>query len=141
MELIDALRLVLQRATARNGAPQVAGFARRMLAELRRIQDAEKLSAISALVAREFHLRPTVLKSKARGQRTAFCRQLAMHLCRRMTGTPFTVIGMHFNRNHTSVIYACQLIERRMAHDAAFYRFIEQFEGRIAGTVPATLQA
>ncbi len=140
-ELIDALRRVLQRAATGNGPPQLASFARRTLAELRRIQEAEELGAISALVARQFHLRPAVLKSKARGQHTAFCRQLAMHLCRRMSGKPFTIIGTHFNRNHTSVIYACQLIEQRMTRDAAFRRFIEQFEGHIAGTVPATMQA
>jgi chromosomal replication initiation ATPase DnaA len=140
-ELIDALRRALQRAATGNGPPQLAGLARRTLAELKRIQDAEELGAISVLVAREFHLRPAVLKSKARGQRTAFCRQLAMHLCRRISGKPFTIIGTHFNRNHASVIYAFQLIERRMTRDAAFRQFIEQFEGRIAGTVPATMQA
>jgi chromosomal replication initiator protein len=140
-ELIDALKLVLRRATKGNGTPQLAGLARRTLAELKRIQEAEELGAISVLVAREFHLHPAVLKSKARGQRTAFCRQLAMHLCRRISGKPFTIIGTHFNRNHASVIHACQLIELRMTRDAAFRRFMEQFQDRIAETVPATVQA
>jgi chromosomal replication initiator protein len=132
-ELIDTLKRALQRTATGNGTPQVARFARRALAELKRIQDAEELGVISAFVAREFHLRPAVLKSKAQDQHTAFCRQLAMHLCRRISGKSFTVIGIHFNRDHASVIYACQLIERRMARDAAFRRCIEQLELRITG--------
>jgi chromosomal replication initiator protein len=132
-ELIDTLKRILQRAATDSGPPQLAGLARRTLAQLRRIQDAERLGAISAFVACEFHLRPAVLKSKARGQHTAFCRQLAMHLCHRITGKPFATIGTHFNRNHASVIHACQLIERRMTRDAAFGLFIEQLELRITG--------
>jgi chromosomal replication initiation ATPase DnaA len=140
-ELIDTLKRVLRRATTDGGTPQLARFARRTLAQLRRIQDAEALGAISAFVACEFHLRPAVLKSKARGQHTAFCRQLAMHLCRRITGKPFATIGTHFNRNHASVIYACQLIERRMTRDAAFGLFIEQLERQITGAAASTATA
>ncbi len=140
-ELIDTLKRVLQRAATDSGPPQLAGLARRMLAQLRRIQDAEGLSVISAFVACEFHLRPAVLKSKARGQHTAFCRQLAMHLCRRISGKPFATIGTHFNRNHASVIYACQLIERRMTRDAAFGLFIKQLERQITGAAASTATA
>ena len=142
-ELVDTLRRVLQRAATGNATPQLARLARHALAELRRIEDAEGLGAISALVAREFHLRPAVLKSRAAGQRTAFCRQLAMYLCRRISGKPFATIGTHFNRNHASVIYACQLVERRMARDAAFGMFIKQLELQIteAATNTATANA
>ncbi len=140
-ELIDTLKRVLQRAATGNGTPQLARFARRALAELKRIQDANGLGPISAFVAREFHLRPAVLKSKAQDQHTAFCRQLAIHLCRRISGKPFAIIGTHFNRNHASVIYACQLIERRMARDAAFRWFIEQLELRIMGAAASAATA
>jgi chromosomal replication initiation ATPase DnaA len=140
-ELIDTLKHVLQRATTGKGTPQLARLARRALAELKRIQDANGLGTISAVVAREFHLRPAVLKSKAQDQRTAFCRQLAMHLCRRITGKSFAVIGTHFNRDHASVVYACQLIERRMARDAAFRRLIEQVELRITEVAANTATA
>jgi hypothetical protein len=140
-ELAVTLRRVLQRAATGNTTPQLARLARHALAELRRIQDAEGLGAISALVAGEFHLRPVVLKSKARGQHTAFCRHLAMHLCRRITGKPFAVIGTHFNRNHASVIYACQLVERRMARDAAFGLFIKQLELHITEATANTATA
>ena len=145
-ELVDTLKRVLQRIATGKGTPHVARLARRALAELKRIQDANGLGTISAVVAREFHLRPAVLKSKAQDQRTAFCRQLAMHLCRRITGKSFAgksfvVIGTHFNRDHASVIYACQLIKRRMPRDAAFGLFIEQLKLRITGVAANTATA
>jgi chromosomal replication initiation ATPase DnaA len=140
-ELIDALKRVLQRAAAGNGVPQLTGLARRALAELKRIQGASGLASINDFVAREFHLRPDDLKSRARDQRTTFCRQMAMHLCRRITGKPFAVIGTHFNRDYSTVIHACHLIEQRTQRDAAFRLFIEKLEGRITQTFPTTGQA
>jgi Bacterial dnaA protein helix-turn-helix len=139
-ELIDALKRVLQRAAAGNGVSQLTGLARRALAELRHIQGADGLAAISEFVGREFHLRADDLRSKARDQRTAFCRQLAMHLCRRITGKPFAVIGTHFNRDYSTVIHACHLTEQRTQRDAAFRLFVEKLEGRITRTIPATAQ-
>ena len=124
---------------AGNGVPQLTGLARRALAEAKRIQGANRLASINEFVARAFHLRPDDLKSRARDQRTAFCRQLAMHLCRRITGKPFAVIGTHFNRDYSTVIHACHLIEQRTQRDAAFRLFIEKLEGRITRTV-ATAQ-
>jgi chromosomal replication initiation ATPase DnaA len=140
-ELIDALKDVLQRAAAGNDVPRLTGLARRALTEMKRIQGANGLASINEFVAREFHLRPDDLKSRARDQRTAFCRQLTMHLCRRITGKPFAVIATHFNRDYSTVIHACHLIERRTQRDAAFRVFIEKLEGRISQIVPTTGQA
>jgi chromosomal replication initiation ATPase DnaA len=136
-ELIDTLKRDLERAAAGNGVPQLAGLARRALAELKRIQGADGLAAISDFVGREFHLRPDGLRSRARDQRMAFCRQVAMHLCRKITGKSFAVIGTHFNRDYSTVIYACHLIERRMTRDIAFRVFIGKLEGRITETLAA----
>ena len=56
-----------------------------------------------------------------------------MFLCRKITGAPFELIGAHFNRDHSTVTHAYQLIERRMLRDAAFRLFIEKLEGQITG--------
>jgi len=86
------------------------------------------------------HNTSPVYPGAIRDQRTAFCRQLAMHLCRRITGKPFAVIGTHFNRDYSTVIHACHLIEQRTQRDAAFRLFIEKLEGRITGTIHTTAQ-
>src|SRR5215472_12087965 len=81
-DLLDPLQAILQRLIARHGSAQLTNLARAALAELKRIQTARRLDIISALVAHRFHLSPQQLRARARDQRTAFCRQVAMHLCR-----------------------------------------------------------
>jgi len=142
-ELIDGLEAALRRVTALppHGSPSLADVARSSLAALRRARIAGRLANISDQVAREFRLRSGDLQSKSRQQRIAFARQLAMYLCRKITGAPFENIGEHFNRDHSTVIHAYQLIERRMARDAAFRLFIMKLEGRMSGTVLTTSAA
>jgi hypothetical protein len=56
-------------------------------------------------------------------------------------GKPFAVIGTHFNRDYSTVIHECHLIEQRTQRDAAFRLFIEKLEGRTTRTFPTTEQA
>ncbi len=64
-----------------------------------------------------------------------------MHLCRRITGKRFVIIGTHFDRDHSTVIHARNLIERRLVRDAAFRLFIERLEGQITGAATNTAAA
>lgn len=105
------------------------------------IQGSIPLLVISDRVVREFRLRPDDLQSRTRDQRITFARQLARFLCRRITDPPFETIGEHFKRDHSTVIHAVNLIERRMVRDTAFRPFIEKLEGQITGTIPATTAA
>ena len=86
-------------------APPVVAFARRALADLTRIRTEGRFTTINNQIAREFRLRPGDLQSKSHEQRIAFVRQLAMFLCRKITGAPFTSIGEHFHRDHSTVIH------------------------------------
>lgn len=139
-ELIDGLEADLRRVTAlpAHASPPVVDLARRSLAALMRARIAGRLANVSDQVTREFRLRSGDLQSRSREQRTAFARQLAMYLCRKIAGAPFESIEEHFKRNHSTVIYAYQLIERRMARDAAFRLFIAELEGQITRTMPTT---
>ena len=142
-ELIHTLEATLRRVTVlpAEASPPLVELARHALAALTRIRIAGRLMSISDHIAREFRLRPDDLQSRSREQRIAFVRQLAMYLCRKITAAPFEFIGEHFNRDHSTVIHAYQLIEWRMTRDAAFRLFIAKLEGQITGTVPATTPA
>jgi chromosomal replication initiation ATPase DnaA len=142
-ELIDGLEAALRRVTAlhAHASPPLVDLARRLLAALRRARIAGRLANVIEQFAREFRLNCGDLQSRSREQHVAFARQLAMYLCRKITGAPFENIGEHFNRDHSTVIHAYQLIERRMARDAAFRLFITKLEGRISGTVLTTSAA
>lgn len=55
-------------------------------------------------------------------------------------GKPFGVIGTHFNRDYSTFIHACHLIEPRTQRDAAFQLFIDNWKAASPQTVPGTTQ-
>ena len=104
-------------------------FARQALQDLIRNHDAKPdVESIQKTVADFFHIRLTDLKSKKRTQHIAFCRQVAMYLCRKLTDSSFPTIGEHFGRDHSTVIHAHNLIMRRVTSDSAFRLSIEKIE-------------
>jgi chromosomal replication initiator protein len=115
-------------------------FACQALHDLIRIYESKPdIEAIQRIVSDSFHIPLTDLKSKKRTQRVAFCRQVAMYLCRKMTSNSFPSIGTHFARDHSTVIHAFNLIERRVNNDAAFRFWIEKTERRLKNTSASTV--
>jgi chromosomal replication initiator protein len=86
------------------------------------------VEAIQKTVADFFHIKLADLKSKKRTQHIAFCRQVAMYLCRKLTSSSFPAIGEHFGRDHSTVIHAYNLILRRVSNDSPFRLSIEKIE-------------
>jgi chromosomal replication initiator protein len=110
-------------------APVTVEFTRQALHDLIRVQDHRPgIDGIQKTVADFFHIRLVELKSKKRTQHIAFCRQVAMYLCRKLTDNSFPVIGEHFGRDHSTVIHAYNLIARRVGNDSAFRMSIEKIE-------------
>jgi chromosomal replication initiator protein len=110
-------------------APVTVEFTRQALHDLIRVQDHRPgIEGIQKTVADFFHIRLADLKSKKRTQHIAFCRQVAMYLCRKLTDNSFPVIGEHFGRDHSTVIHAYNLIARRVGNDSAFRMSIEKIE-------------
>ncbi|MGH8012835.1 MAG: helix-turn-helix domain-containing protein [Candidatus Binataceae bacterium] len=90
---------------------------------------------VQEAVAAAFNLRRDELLSHDRTQRVAKARHLAMYLSRElagihandhagkpigMRGVSFPRIGLAFDRDHTSVMYACAEVERMRGSDAKF---------------------
>jgi chromosomal replication initiator protein len=86
------------------------------------------IETIQRIVSDFFHIKLPDLKSEKRTQRIAFCRQVAMYLCRKVTKSSFPIIGEHFGRDHSTVIHAFNLIQRRVSNDSAFRLSIEKME-------------
>jgi chromosomal replication initiator protein len=137
---IEALEAALHCITPvpAGAAPPVIELAHRTLLDLNGFRLDSRLVAISSHIACDFRLHPRDLQSTCREQRIAFVRQLAMFLCRKITGAPFTSIGRYFHRHHSTVIHAYQLIERRVRRDVAFRLFIEKLTRWITRMVQAT---
>ena len=139
-ELLSPLESALRRLRAEpaNVSPAIAELARRTLASLTRIRTEERLANVSGHVAREFRLPLAELQSRSREQRITFARQLAMFVCREITGAPFGLIGQHFNRDHSTAVHAHRLIERRLAREPRFRVLIEKLQRQVTGADHAT---
>lgn len=70
--------------------------------------------------------------SKSRKQANVQARQLAMYLCHKYTEMPYSQIGRRFgNRDHSTVLYACNQVSRRYSVDKNFRREVEELEGAL----------
>jgi len=123
------------------GSPITIELARQALRDLIRAHESKPdIEAIQRVVSDCFHIQLADLKSKKRTQRVAFCRQVAMYLCRKLTSHSFPRIGQQFGRDHATVIHAFNLLERRVNRDAAFRFLIEKIErglkNALASAVP-----
>jgi chromosomal replication initiation ATPase DnaA len=136
-QLIDTLAITLRRVMElpAGASPRLIQAARPALEAVTQMRIAGRLATISEHIARDFRLGSDKLQSKSREQRIAFARQLAMFLCRKITGAPFESIGTHFCRDHCTVIHAYRVIEQRTRRDAAFRQFVEKLEGRITESI------
>jgi chromosomal replication initiator protein len=114
--------------------PITVDFAREVLqAVLKRREPAVSPDDIMAAVCNHFSLRPADLRSKRRSRNVAVPRQLAMYLCRRLLNISFPTIGDVFGRDHSTVIHASSVTERRIKDDPAFQATVERLERTIRG--------
>jgi len=117
-------------------------FARQALHDLIHVQEQRPgVEVIQQAIADFFHVSLAELKSKKRTQRIAFCRQVAMYLCRKLTDNSFPAIGQYFGRDHSTVIHAYNLIARRITNDSAFQMWIDKIERGLNAEPPVSATA
>lgn len=87
-----------------------------------------RVDKIQHLVAEYYALSVRDLISKKRFRRLAHARQLAMYLVREYANMSYPEIGYLFGgRDHTTVLYSCSEIERRLQNDATLREDLENF--------------
>jgi len=114
-----------------NKCPITVDFARQVLQSVLRDRGDRVITieSIQKAVCDFFRIRPNDLRSKRRTRTVALPRQVAMYLCRRYTDASFPVIGDRFGgRDHSTVIHAAQVIERRVREDPTFRATVERLE-------------
>ena len=82
---------------------------------------------IQRLIAERYGVSISDLLGKRRTQNIAQTRQLAMYLCRRLTGCSYPEIGALFGgRDHSTVIHAFRVMEEKIQVDSLFKGEIEK---------------
>jgi chromosomal replication initiator protein len=86
-------------------------------------------SEILKTVASHYGLRLSDLKAKTNAKPIAFPRQVAMYLCRRLTGLSYPEIGRLFNdKHHSTVMHSVEKITKLVEDDPDFRKVIEGFQ-------------
>jgi hypothetical protein len=82
-------------------------------------------------VSLQMHVPAPIILSKDRRDHVAFVRQLAMYLCRKMTGQSYPKIGAFFRRDHSTVIHAEQTLATRIVSEPQLARTVEKIHAAI----------
>ncbi len=88
---------------------------------------------IQKVVAERFNVSINDLIGKRRTHNIAFARQVAMYLCRKLTGCSYPEIGALFGgRDHSTVIHANRAIGEKAAADPQFTIDLDVIERRLS---------
>lgn len=71
-------------------------------------------------VARHYRVKSTDIRGKRRTKEIVEPRQLAMYFARQGTDLSYPELGRHFERDHTTVLYAVEKVECQRRADPAF---------------------
>jgi chromosomal replication initiator protein len=87
---------------------------------------------IQKTVCEYYGLKVQDIKAKKRTRDIAFPRQVAMYLCKVLTGSSLSEIGKGFGgKDHSTVIHACKLIEKKMKEDEEFDKKVDYLMKKI----------
>lgn len=105
--------------TIENAASALGGIFDRPVKEI-------SIEKIQRKVAEYFSLKPSDIIGKNRSRSIARPRQVAMYLSRKLTRHSFPEIGAFFgNKDHTTVLFACNKIEKEMEIDSKLKAHVE----------------
>jgi chromosomal replication initiator protein len=91
------------------------------------------LDEVEKEVTSHFGLRTGDLRARRRTKKIAEARQVAMYLMRQQAGASYPMIGAHLGgRDHSTVIHACQSIERRRKEDSRLRLMLEAVSKRFS---------
>lgn len=88
---------------------------------------------IQQTVAEYYNITVQDLKAKKRSREVSVPRQVAMALTREMTELSLTQIGAAFNRDHTTVIHACEKIANDAKDGAGISHLLEDIRRAVRG--------
>ena len=93
---------------------------------------APSIEEIQKLVADQFQIKISELKSKRRTKALVFPRQVAMYLCRELTQLSFPEIGRGFGgKDHTTVMHGCRMIGTKKEEDFKIRKTLELLTKRL----------
>ena len=111
--------------------PVVQGFIRDIVNDPKK--EPIKIEQIISEVARNYSIQETDILSQRRTANIALARQVAMYIAKETTELSYKAIGESFGKDHTTVLYACREIEKKIKQDPFEKEVIEEIIKNIKG--------
>jgi chromosomal replication initiator protein len=110
-------------------------MARRVLSDtIRTRKRSISIDQIKKSVAEAFEVSVDLLAAKKKTQNVALARQVAMYEARKLTRFSLKAIGEAFGgRDHSTVIHACNLVQKNISRDADFRQRVDQISRNLVG--------
>ena len=90
------------------------------------------MTQITSEVSKTYKVTAKQLMGKTRKMEVVNARHISMFLCREMTSSSLLSIGKFFgNRDHSTVIHACKMIEEKIAADNSFAKDIKNIKNQL----------
>jgi len=117
------------------GRPITVEFAQQILQNmLSRNSDQVTIERIQREVSSYFNIRVKDLKSSRRPRAISYPRQIAMHLCRKLTPASLSEVGRQFGgKDHTTVLSADKKIRRLVEEEDATRQSVQALERILTG--------
>jgi chromosomal replication initiator protein len=134
-DLVGGLNQVVARASLLKSAitPELVAQALAAVELPGRVRSIEE---IMTETARAYGVGKDLLRARSRKQSLVRPRQIAMYLARRYTDASLAEIGRAFSRDHTSVMYAIDVVERRIVEKPQLRYELEALAQRVSGGPP-----
>ena len=91
------------------------------------------IDKIFTCLERKYGFDKKTLVGKTRTKDVAFTRHIAIYLIRELTDMSYPSVGKIFDRNHSTVISSCEIIEKKLATDPMFLVSISDLKKDIEG--------
>jgi len=86
------------------------------------------IKEISKYITSKLGVPERLVRGKSRRQEIALARQIVMYLSRELTSLPLSKIGDQLGRrDHSTVVHACKLIEKKMTDNDSFKNQIDDY--------------
>ncbi len=93
------------------------------------------IEEIKKVVCEYFKVEKEMLESKSRKKEYSYPRNVYAYLCRHLTSETLENIGKSIKRNHSTVIYASEIIEKKMKTDRKIKHQVMFLKDKIKGLI------
>ena len=91
------------------------------------------IDKVFTCINKKYGIDKKTLIGKSRTKDVAFTRHLAIYLIREMTDMSYPSVGKIFDRNHSTVISSCEIIEKKLSSDPLFLINVSDLKKDIEG--------